>query len=95
MRSQMKIREGECMQRGLAIFGVVLLLALSACADKAAELYETANFEELQNNKAHAVQLYEEILKKYPDSEQGRKAKERLAALKQSDSGLKQQEKQP
>jgi outer membrane protein assembly factor BamD (BamD/ComL family) len=83
------------MKHGLAIIALVLLLALSACADRAAELYDTATFEELQNNKAHAVQLYEEIVKKYPDSEQARKAKERLTALKQSDAGQKQQDKQP
>jgi outer membrane protein assembly factor BamD (BamD/ComL family) len=82
------------MKRGLVILAAVVLLALSACADKAAELYETAKFEELQNNKAHAVELYEEIVKKYPDSEQARKAKERLAALTQPDAGKKQQDKQ-
>ncbi len=36
--------------------------------------------------------LYEEIVKNYPDSEQARKAKERLAALKQSDESQKQQQ---
>jgi TolA-binding protein len=62
---------------------LVAAIALSGCAgEKAAELLDTAKFEELQNNKEHAVQLYEEIIKSYPDSEQAKIAKDRLSALK-------------
>ncbi|MBZ0155669.1 MAG: hypothetical protein K8I29_05565 [Alphaproteobacteria bacterium] len=58
-------------------------LLFSGCTgDKAAELYDTAKFEELQNNKEHAVQLYEEIVAKYPRSDYAKKAEERLAELK-------------
>ena len=61
---------------------VVFALALSGCSgSKASEMFETAKFEELQNNKPHAIELYEEIVKKYPDSEQAKKARERLAEL--------------
>jgi TolA-binding protein len=42
---------------------------------------ETAAFEELQNNSAHARQLYEEVVAKYPDSPEAKKAAERLRAL--------------
>ncbi len=55
---------------------------LSFCtADKAAELFETAQFEELQNNGEHARQLYEEIIQKYSGSDVALKATERLNAL--------------
>lgn len=83
------------MRHLAAVLAMVFLMSLPACADKAKDLYDTAQFEELQSNREHAVQLYEEIVKKYPASEQARKAKERLAALRQPDAGQKQQEKQP
>ncbi|MFZ5998828.1 MAG: outer membrane protein assembly factor BamD [Nitrospirota bacterium] len=68
-----------------ALFIVMLLITFvfSGCAgDKAAELFETAKFEEVQNNKEHAKQLYEEIIKKYPDSEYAKQAEKRLAELR-------------
>lgn len=71
------------MRQALVIFTLAVLFSLSACSgnnDK--ELFETAKFEELQNNKEHATELYEEILKKYPKSEYAKKAEERLNALK-------------
>lgn len=56
----------------------------SGCSgNKAGELFETAKFEELQNNREHAMQLYEEIVKKYPDSDYAKKAGKRLSELKQ------------
>ncbi len=70
------------------IFTVVIIvmlgltLALSACSsDKGKELFETAKFEELQNNNEHARELYQEVIRKYPDSEYAIKAAERLNAL--------------
>ena len=60
------------------IFAVSLL---SCSADKAAELFETAQFEELQNNNEHAQQIYEDIVNKYPKSGSARKAEERLTAI--------------
>ncbi len=58
------------------------ILVLTGCAgDKGKELFETAQFEEQQHNQEHAVQLYRDILKKYPDSGYAGKARERLAEI--------------
>ena len=57
-------------------------LAVSGCSDNAAQLFETAQFEELQNNPQHAQELYEQIVADYPTSEQATRARERLVALK-------------
>ena len=54
---------------------------LSCSGNRAAELYDTARFEEKQNNKEHAVQLYREIMVKYPDSPYAGNAAERLADM--------------
>ena len=51
--------------------------------EKGKELFETAQFEEKQNNRPHAIQLYEELVAKYPDSELAKKAQECLSVLKQ------------
>ncbi len=60
----------------------VALFALSGCeGNKADELLETAQFEEKQNNRDHARQLYEDILRDYPKSEAARKAQDRLQEL--------------
>lgn len=66
---------------------MVFFVALSGCSDKEAGLYDIAQFEELQKNKKHATELYEEIIKKYPDSEYAKKAKERLVKLKEGANG--------
>lgn len=65
------------------LLAMALLAAVSGCSgDKSKELYETAQFEEKQNNREHAQKLYEEILAKYPGSPLAKQAQERLAALK-------------
>ncbi len=62
---------------------IAIAIMLGACGgEKASELYETAKFEELQNNREHAIQLYEQIIVRYPNSEYAPKAKERIDALK-------------
>lgn len=62
-----------------------LLLASAGCSsDKSKELFETAQFEEKQNNKEHAIKLYEEIIAKYPQSPLATQAQERLDTLKGS-----------
>jgi TolA-binding protein len=67
----------------LCIILFVFSLTLSGCSgNRAAELYDTAQFEEKQNNMEHAAQLYEEIIKKYPESEQAKKAAERLKTVR-------------
>lgn len=61
------------------------LVALAACSgDKGQQQLETAQFEEKQNNKEHAIKLYEEVLSKHPGSANAKIAQERLDALKAS-----------
>ncbi len=72
------------MKRFWASAVIMCALFISGCSrGKAAELYDTAQFEEKQNNREHAAQLYEEILKKYPDSAFAKKAEERISQMKQ------------
>ncbi len=72
------------MKRAVLVLAVIFLFAVSGCSgSNAKELFDTAQFEELQNNKEHAVQLYEEIIKKHPKSEYAKKSQERLSKLKQ------------
>lgn len=59
----------------------MMLLTFSACTDKAQELFQTAQFEEKQNNREHARQLYEEIVKDYPNSDAAKAADARLREL--------------
>ena len=59
------------------------LVSVTACGGSGAkELYETAQFEELQNNHKHALQLYEEIIRDFPGSEHAKKSGERIAKIK-------------
>ena len=60
---------------------ILLGLMLAACGGGAAQMLETAKFEELQRNTTHARELYQEILRKYPNAPEATTAKERLAAL--------------
>lgn len=57
------------------------LIAISCSGDNAKGLLETALFEEQQTNLPHAKQLYEEILRLYPDSPEATIATARLADL--------------
>ena len=63
------------------IAALALTVLLSACGGGAKEMLETAKFEELQRNTKHARELYQEILRKHPESPEAATAKERLAAL--------------
>jgi TolA-binding protein len=74
------------MKRTILTGMMILAIGLSGCSRNAAEeLFETGQFEELQNNQAHAKQLYQEIMKKYPKSEYANKAADRLSALQESE----------
>jgi TolA-binding protein len=62
------------------VFAAALLLTLAGCPGESAEqLMKTAEFEELQRNQEHARQLYERIVREYPDSPEAKIAAERLA----------------
>jgi TolA-binding protein len=50
------------------VLTLALLVGCSSGEKKAAELLETARFEEKQGNTEHATKLYDEIIKKYPSS---------------------------
>lgn len=69
--------------RILSLFALVII-GLTACnsANGGAQQMETAQFEEKQNNKEHAIKLYEEVVSKYPGSANAKLAQERLHALK-------------
>lgn len=70
------------MKRVFAWMIPSLLLVLTACGpDQAAQLLETAQFEERQTNRAHARELYEEILRHFPDSPAAKTARTRLTEL--------------
>lgn len=61
---------------------LVLLLMGSACGpDQAAQQLEIAQLEERQHNVAHAKELYEKILQRYPESPAAQTARARLADL--------------
>ena len=64
---------------------LTLVVGVLGCSgDSAKDLYETAQLEELQKNREHAVQLYEEILQKHPNSEYAKKAGERLSEIRKN-----------
>ena len=72
------------MKRIILTLMMICSLAVSGCSGNSAkELFETAKLEELQNNQEHAGQLYEQIIKKYPNSEYAKSAQERLSALQE------------
>jgi TolA-binding protein len=63
---------------------VAAMLVLGGCGDSAQTLFDTAQLEEKQNNPQHAAQLYEEIVKTYPDSKVAAAARQRLEALQKN-----------
>ena len=70
------------MRPWIHIGTVIFCVTLAACSgDKAKELLETAEFEERQQNVAHAKQLYEELVRLYPSSPQAESARTRLEKL--------------
>jgi len=75
----------KILKRGLLIGLMVITIGMAACSGEGAkDLYETAQLEELQKNREHAIELYKEILQKHPDSEYAKKAEERLTAMGKS-----------
>ncbi len=71
------------MKQLISVFITVCVLAIQACSgNNVGELFETAQFEELQRNHEHAIQLYEEIIEKHAGSEYAKKAEARLSELR-------------
>ncbi len=73
------------MKHWLLAAAIALAVVSGGCSDQAKQLYETAQFEEVQRNHEHARQLYERILRDHAGSDYAAKAKERLAALHAAD----------
>ncbi len=71
------------MKRLALIVSLLMTLFLTGCsADQGKQQLETARFEEKQNNREHAIKLYEEIISKFPGSPNAKIAQDRLAVLK-------------
>ncbi len=71
--------------RFYALVAIVLTCSVFGCSSgdsKARELFDTAQFEEKQNNFDHAVTLYEELIKKFPESPVSKDAANRLKVLR-------------
>lgn len=66
----------------VSILSTLLLFGCTSGEKKAAELLETARFEEKQNNREHAAKLYQEIIAKHPGSSASKDAAARLDELK-------------
>lgn len=64
------------------LFAAAILATAACSADNGKQQLETAQFEEKQNNREHAIKLYEEVVKKYPGSANAKTAQERLNVLK-------------
>lgn len=69
-------------------FGILLGLFLTfviACGkseDQAEALFSVGQLEEKQFNPKHASELYQEVIKKYPDTNWAEKAQERIKEIK-------------
>lgn len=73
------------MKRFILVLVMIAGLSIAGCSgNNAKELFETAQFEELQNNRDHAMKLYREIIEKDPEGEYAGKARKRLDELKQT-----------
>ena len=69
------------MMRRLLMALLAAALFAGGCADRSRELFETAQFEEKQQNREHAVKLYQELIAKYPESDLAKRARIRLMVL--------------
>ena len=77
--------EGRVTVRKMALSVVVVTaLSVAGCSgDNGKQIYETAQFEEKQNNREHAQKLYEDVIAQYSDGDFAKQARDRLAALKE------------
>ena len=71
--------------KSIAAVAFLMAILLGGCSSgnsKAAELFETASFEEKQHNLEHASKLYREIVASYPGTPTARDAATRLEVLR-------------
>ena len=68
----------------MGLMSGALILALQGCGEDPQQLFETAQFEEKQRNLTHAQELYERIIRDYPESKMAQQAQVRLKALKEA-----------
>ena len=73
------------LKKWMSVMVWMLVVGLSGCGEDPKQLFETAQFEEKQNNQAHARELYERVIQTSPDSEWAKRAKARLAELGQKE----------
>lgn len=66
---------------------LALFVALLACGGGAKELLDTAQLEETQRNVPHARELYQEVVRRYPNSPEAATAAARLKALGEPSPG--------
>lgn len=64
---------------------MLLAATLAGCGGGADELMETAAFEEVQRNHAHARELYQRVVDRFPGTPQAERAAERLRALERAE----------
>lgn len=65
----------------LMLYALFPALLLACSGDKAQELLDTAQLEEQQRNLPHAKQLYDDVIRLYPNSKEADTARARLAQL--------------
>jgi outer membrane protein assembly factor BamD (BamD/ComL family) len=74
------------MKKRMYLFLFIILIAATftwGCSGQSArEMFETAEFEELQRNDKHAEELYMKVLKEYPESDYAAEAEEKLRELR-------------
>ena len=64
-----------------ALLLAAVLVPFAGCGGGPKDLLDTARLEEVQNNPTHARELYDEVVRRYPDTPEARTAAERLRAL--------------
>ena len=71
------------MKRIVLVLMILLAITSFGCSSSApGDLFDTAKLEELQDNHEHAMELYQQIIEKYPESEYAKQSKERLTKMK-------------
>ncbi len=76
----------EGWKRWITLMVWISVLGLSGCGEDPKQLFETAQFEEKQNNQAHARELYDRIIQTHPESEWATQAILRLEEMKKTKS---------